>query len=493
MASAHISAALRAPAHPMAKAGYGKRHAPDQAPPHARDFGHLATREAAIGAYIDRLPEGAAIGYKTLAEELPDYGQQACRSALDRLTREGHLRRIKVHLTGANGTLHWVTRTYFSRTARNAAWWAEFVRFVRGIDVTGQPPAPAAVADPGLPNADPRHAGDPAAQVPAGRIPGARVSAARVSGAAPWQAAHPAGAGAPAEQPAAEQPAAECPAADPSAAEPPSAEGPLAEGPVAEGSAVEGPGAEDPAAEGPGAEDSLAEGPGGTASVVASLGDLMAGRMDAPPPGSAAALALDAPPFGSAAATAPATAPAPEPGGVEPGTRAPRSEAYDVLAALGARDPRLQLSGDECFELEPLVGEWLDRGVGRDRITHALASGLPTSVHSAVAFLRTRLENKMPPTQQPGPRASHPAHEEIAGAVMMCLFCDEDETTTTLVGGVCGDCRAAIDRDEANGATGDVPDTFLARPRHQQDVAARVAELRAASGRPATVPVPRRK
>lgn len=457
MASAHISAALRAPAHPMAKAGYGKRHAPDQAPPHARDFGHLAPREAAIGAYIDRLPEGAAIGYKILAEELPDYGQQACRSALDRLTREGHLRRIKVHLTGANGTLHWVTRTYFSRTARNAAWWAEFVRFVRGIDVTGQPPAPAAVADPGLPNTDTRHAGDPAAQVPA----------ARVSGAAPWQAAQPAGAGAPAEQPASQQPAAEqpvggCPAADPSAAEPPAAEGPLAER---------------PAAEGPGAE-----GPGGTASAVASLGDLMAGRMDAPPPGSAAALALDTQPSGSAAAPAP-----------EPGTRAPRSEAYDVLAALGARDPRLQLSGDECFELEPLVGEWLDRGVGRDRITHALASGLPTSVHSAVAFLRTRLENKMPPTQQPGPHASHPAHEEIAGAVMMCLFCDEDETTTTLVDGVCVDCRAAIDRDEASGATGDVPDTFLARPRHQQDVAARVAELRAASGRPATMPVPRRR
>ncbi|MFD6423779.1 hypothetical protein [Streptomyces sp. NPDC060198] len=424
MANANISAALRAPAHPMAKAGYGKRHAPDQAPRHARDFRHLAPREAAIGAYIDRLPEGAAIGYKTLAEELPDYGQQACRSALDRLTREGHLRRIKVHLTGANGTRHWVTRTYFSRTARNAAWWAELVRFVRGIDVTGQPAAPKVVPtafpDAGVPDADAPHA---------------EARGARVPGAAPWHTVRLADAEGPTGRPAGAEPLdADVPAAEPSTAEP-----------------------------------TASELPRQTASVFASLGDLMAGRMDAPPPGSAAALALEA------------------------GARAPRSPAYDVLAALGARDPRLQLSGDECVELEPLVGEWLDRGVGPDRIAHALAAGLPASVHSAVAFLRKRLENKMPPTQQPGPHVSHPAHEEISGAVMMCLFCDEDETTTTLIDGICADCRADIDRDEASGATGDVPDTFLARPRQQPDVAARVAELRAATGRPATVPVPRRK
>ncbi|WP_328720336.1 hypothetical protein OHT52_13145 [Streptomyces sp. NBC_00247] len=404
----------------MAKAGYGKRHAPDQAPRHARDFRHLAPREAAIGAYIDRLPEGAAIGYKTLAEELPDYGQQACRSALDRLTREGHLRRIKVHLTGVNGTRHWVTRTYFSRTARNAAWWAELVRFVRGIDVTGQPAAPTTVPPAGVPEVDAPSAGAPHAEVPGARVPGA----------APWHSARPADAGAPIE-----------PAT----------------------------GAVPPPAGFPAAGLPTAELPDGAASVFASLGDLMAGRMDAPPPGSAAALAREA------------------------GSRAPRSPAYDVLAALGARDPRLQLSDGECVELEPLVGEWLDRGVDRDRIAHALAAGLPASVHSAVAFLRKRLENKMPPTQQPGPHASYPAHEEIAGAVMMCLFCDEDETTTTLVDGICADCRADIDRDEASGATGDVPDTFLARPRQQPDVAARVAELRAASGRPMAVPVPRRR
>ncbi|WP_405186520.1 hypothetical protein OG582_20620 [Streptomyces anulatus] len=324
MAAANLSAALRAPAHPMAKAGYGKRDAPDQAPPRATDFAGLEPREAAIAAYIDRLSEGAAIGYKVLAEELPDYGQQACRSALDRLTRAGHLRRIRVHVTVADGQMRWVTRTYFSRTARDADWWAAHVRFVRGLDAPGQPPAPAAAETAGEP---------------------------------------------------------------------------------------------------------------------------------------------------------------------EPGVRAPRSEAYDVLAGLGRREPRLQLSEGDCVQLEHLVGEWLARGVGREQITQALTSGLPASVHSAGPLLRKRLETKMPPSPAPRPENDHPG-EQIVGMVMMCLFCDEDETTTTLDHGVCSDCRAQVARDEAAGLTGDVPDTFLARPRAEVDVAARMAELRSATVRP-VLPAPR--
>lgn len=325
MAAANLSAALRAPAaHPMAKAGYGKRHAPDQAPPRADDFAGLEPREAAIAAYVDRLPEGAAIGYKVLAEELPDYGQQACRSALDLLTRSGHLRRVRVQVALPDGQMRWVTRTYFSRTARDADWWAAHVRFVRGMDAPGQPSAPAA-----------------------GKTP---------------------------EEP-------------------------------------------------------------------------------------------------------------------EPGARAPRSEAYAVLAGLGRREPRLQLSEGDCVELEHLVGEWLARGVGREQITQALTSGLPASVHSAGPLLRKRLETKMPPSPAPRPERDHPG-EQIVGIVMMCLFCDEDETTTTLDHGVCRDCRAEIARDEAMGLTGDVPDTFRARPRAEVDVAARMAELRSATVRP-VLPAPR--
>ncbi|MFI8815505.1 MULTISPECIES: hypothetical protein [unclassified Streptomyces] len=340
MAAAHVSAALRAPAHPMAKAGYGKRHAPDEAPRGADDFGHLDAREAAIAAYIDRLPEGAAVGYKALAEELPEHGQQACRSALDRLTRAGHLRRIKVHLTVTDGGKRWVTRTYFSRTARDADWWARYVRFVRGVDVPGQPPAPDAVSR---------------------------------------------------QQPQQQQ-----------------------------------------------------------------------GQSQRRPES--------------------------EP---EPGVPPARSEAYSVLAGLGGQEPRLQLSDGECVALEHLVDEWLVRGLGREQVTRSLVAGLPASVHSAGAFLRTRLENKMPPAPQSAMTDTH--REEIVGALMMCAFCDEDETTTALVDGVCAGCRADIDRDEASGATGDVPDTFLSRPRGQLDVAARVAELRSAAGRgTAAVPRPRR-
>ncbi|MEU3880942.1 hypothetical protein [Streptomyces californicus] len=363
----------------MAKAGYGKRDAPDQAPRRADDFAGLEPREAAIAGYIDRLPEGAAIGYKVLAEELPDYGQQACRSALDRLTRAGHLRRIRIHLAQADGRRRWVTRTYFSRTARDADWWAAHVRFVRGLDAPGQPPAPAAAVPA------------PATGTAPSATPAATTAASASAHAASY-AAHGAD-----------------PAAEPAEAAP---------------------------------------------STIA--------------------------------ATAAGTEPEREP---EPGARAPRSEAYALLAGLGGREPRLQLSDGECVQLEHLVGEWLARGAGREQITRALTSGLPTPVHSAGHFLRKRLETKMPPTPAPVPENDQ-LDEYVIESVIVCLFCDEDETTTTLDHGVCADCSAAIARDEAVGLTGDVPDTFLARPRPEVDVAARMAELRSAAVRP-VLPSPR--
>ncbi|MFJ6488922.1 hypothetical protein [Streptomyces californicus] len=370
----------------MAKAGYGKRDAPDQAPRRADDFAGLEPREAAIAGYIDRLPEGAAIGYKVLAEELPDYGQQACRSALDRLTRAGHLRRIRVHLAQADGRRRWVTRTYFSRTARDADWWAAHVRFVRGLDAPGQPPAPA-----------------PAAPAPAtGPAPSAAPAALSASAAASASA--------------------------PAHTEPYAAQG----------------------------TDRAAEPAEAAPSTIATTTTTAGMEPERKP---------------------------------EPGVRAPRSEAYALLAGLGGREPRLQLSDGECVQLEHLVGEWLARGAGREQITRALTSGLPTPVHSAGHFLRKRLETKMPPTPAPVPENDQ-LDEYVIESVIVCLFCDEDETTTTLDHGVCVDCSAAIARDEAVGLTGDVPDTFLARPRPEVDVAARMAELRSAAVRP-VLPSPR--
>ncbi|MFD7501736.1 hypothetical protein [Streptomyces sp. NPDC059850] len=110
----------------------------------------MPRREAAIAAYIDRLPDGAAIDAKTLAKWLPDYGQMACATALRRLSEAGHLRRVREHHITEDGA-RWVTRTFFSRTARGEDWWEAFVR---GDDAPD--PRPAAVRGDDAP--DPRPA-----------------------------------------------------------------------------------------------------------------------------------------------------------------------------------------------------------------------------------------------------------------------------------------------------------------------------------------------
>ncbi|MFC8824899.1 hypothetical protein ACFT9I_06005 [Streptomyces sp. NPDC057137] len=111
--------------HPSANPGYGKRSTPGQQPAAVGDFAHLPDREAGIALYLDRLPDGADISVKTLATILP-YGQCALRTALQCLRRTGHLRIGREHVRGS-GSARWVTRTWFSRTPRDDAWWAAFV------------------------------------------------------------------------------------------------------------------------------------------------------------------------------------------------------------------------------------------------------------------------------------------------------------------------------------------------------------------------------
>lgn len=131
MAYENSSAVLPVPAaHPLAKPGYGKRSAPDQAPPRKADFRHLPAREAYLAALIDRLADNAAMDAKTLAKAQPLYGQQAVRSALNALGRAGHLRRVRRCVVPGDGTdtgTRWVSLTYWSRTARHDAWWARFL------------------------------------------------------------------------------------------------------------------------------------------------------------------------------------------------------------------------------------------------------------------------------------------------------------------------------------------------------------------------------
>src|SRR2546422_830475 len=104
-------------------------------PPHLS--AHLLPREAAIAVSLDRLPDGADISVKTLAKTL-DYGQCALRTALNNLQRAGHLRRGRGHLTDSKSP-RWITRTWFTRTARDDNWWATFTRG----DVPEEPPQPA--------------------------------------------------------------------------------------------------------------------------------------------------------------------------------------------------------------------------------------------------------------------------------------------------------------------------------------------------------------
>lgn len=156
VASAKPSPALPSPSHPMANSGYGKRLAGDEDPHADPDFAHLLPRDAEIAVFIDHLDSGHAMGHKVIAAEHPRYGQQATRSSLTRITEAGHLRWIKEHITVEDNTMRWVTRTYWSRTRRSAAWWAEFARQRNGRIVPGDlRPGLARTDEPELPEPEP--------------------------------------------------------------------------------------------------------------------------------------------------------------------------------------------------------------------------------------------------------------------------------------------------------------------------------------------------
>ncbi|WP_406382877.1 MarR family transcriptional regulator [Streptomyces sp. NBC_01618] len=145
MATENLSPALHAPAssRPYAKAkpGYGKRCAPDQRPPRNDDFALLPERERYIAGYVDRLPNGAAMDIKSLAKNLPLYGQMAVAGALKALGVAGHLRHVRC-LVGGGDQVRWVTRTFWSRTAHDNEWWDAFLT----AEDSGSTPEAVAVA-----------------------------------------------------------------------------------------------------------------------------------------------------------------------------------------------------------------------------------------------------------------------------------------------------------------------------------------------------------
>ncbi|WP_228923007.1 MarR family transcriptional regulator [Streptomyces sp. DH7] len=146
MATQHPSSALPTPArsaaYPMAKPGYGKRSAPGQQARTRDDFALLPTRERYVAGFVDHLPEGSAMSVKTLAKQLPLYGQQAISTALTALSVAGHLRRVRCAV-GQGETTRWAFRTFWSRTARDNEWWNTYLA---AEDARAAAPAPGATA-----------------------------------------------------------------------------------------------------------------------------------------------------------------------------------------------------------------------------------------------------------------------------------------------------------------------------------------------------------
>jgi len=165
------SSALRtpAPSRPYTKArpGYGKRSAPDQRPSHPDDFTFLPERERYIAGYVDHLPDGAAMDIKSLAKDLPLYGQMAIGTALRALAVAGHLRHVRCRVETL-GQQRWVTLTYWSRTARDNEWWAAHLHAEAACDQA----APPAAAPTGAPPQAPEAPAVTAPAVPRQRTPG---------------------------------------------------------------------------------------------------------------------------------------------------------------------------------------------------------------------------------------------------------------------------------------------------------------------------------
>ena len=89
-----------------------------------------------IAVFIDHLEDGHAMSQKAIAAAHPRYGQQAVSTSTGRLVHAGHLRWIHEHLTIEDGSMRWVTRTYWSRTPRPMEWWKNFAEERDGRDVT---------------------------------------------------------------------------------------------------------------------------------------------------------------------------------------------------------------------------------------------------------------------------------------------------------------------------------------------------------------------
>ncbi|MEV0007897.1 MarR family transcriptional regulator [Streptomyces sp. NPDC047973] len=161
MATQNLSSAPPAPAasrpYPRARIGYGKRSVSVRGQARREDFAALPERERYVAGYLDHLPDGAAMDIKSLAKNLPLYGQMAIGTALRALAVAGHLRRVRCRVEG-DGQYRWVTLTYWSRTAHDNEWWT--------ARLAGEPATPQQAPAPAVPQQRTPEADTPAPPAP---------------------------------------------------------------------------------------------------------------------------------------------------------------------------------------------------------------------------------------------------------------------------------------------------------------------------------------
>ncbi|GAA1970430.1 hypothetical protein [Kitasatospora viridis] len=133
----------------------------------------------------------------------------------------------------------------------------------------------------------------------------------------------------------------------------------------------------------------------------------------------------------------------------EPDPDSPLAAACRALANALSPCARLALGLHEIVNLAPLVVDWLSRDRSEARLAHALTDGLPADpIHAPAAFVRRRLERKMPPAP-PFPQQREPVGPPPPLPLRACPTC-EAPIRTDLGPGECKACAAARPRlDEA--------------------------------------------
>ncbi|MFJ9788389.1 helix-turn-helix domain-containing protein [Streptomyces globosus] len=122
----------------------------------------------------------------------------------------------------------------------------------------------------------------------------------------------------------------------------------------------------------------------------------------------------------------------PEPAPAEKTTRPAHPEAYDLLARLRLRDPRLVLSKRDVERLAPAVSEWLDQGLPPAAVSASLTNGLPLApIHSPYGLLLHRIR-ELAPARLPTPLPIGTARpDRTLHPLRTCPTCDKAHRSPT--------------------------------------------------------------